>query len=316
MSKRNFFADDGWAVWLDGDDVSTFYIGEWLNPKGKSYMDIAIHTHGMKSVHSLNIYIPFSVTKEDLTDISLVLNDEAILYATFNAACIVDYMKNECTSELAFHGKTLDLVHISKLGFTLEPLANGTLFNADLDRLQEFLANDEAYFIFRLPHRSIDRVFKPKEFAGSIFERLRGCITTPIVAEKYAYSVRINEFRLLPPEINRIGSFHRQKLKRAVISVSVNEEYEVSDRGCYRIRRLEEQLYQDYVSDGFSCKDSITYQWEQTEEENKPGRFNFYFSIMRNSVSPASMLIYMILITFIGCFGSALWDLIKRLLGL
>ncbi len=57
MSKHNFFADDGWAVWFDGDNASTFYIGEWLNPNGQSYMDIAIHTHGMKSVHSLNIYI-------------------------------------------------------------------------------------------------------------------------------------------------------------------------------------------------------------------------------------------------------------------
>ncbi len=313
MSKHNFFADDGWAVWFDGDDASTFYIGEWLNPNGQSYMDIAIHTHGMKSVHSLNIYIPFSVSEEELTDISLVLNDEAILYATFNAACIMDYMKNECTSELAFHGKTLDLIHISKLGFKLEPLAGGTLLYADLDRLQEFLDNDEAYFIFRLPHKSLNRVFKPKEIAGGLLEKLRDRIMTPIVAEKYSYSVRINEFRLLPAEINRIGAFHRQKLKRAVVSVFVNEDYEVGDRGCYRIRRLEEQLYKAYAPNSFSCEDAITYQWEQTEEESKLSRFNFYFSVSRNYISPASMLFYMILIIMIGSLSGALWDLIKLL---
>ena len=39
MAKRNKkFADDGWAVWVDGDDTSTVYINDWLNPKGKSYV--------------------------------------------------------------------------------------------------------------------------------------------------------------------------------------------------------------------------------------------------------------------------------------
>ena len=34
--KYKKFADDGWAVWIDGDDTSTIYINDWLNPKGKS----------------------------------------------------------------------------------------------------------------------------------------------------------------------------------------------------------------------------------------------------------------------------------------
>ena len=36
--KQKKFADDGWAVWIDGDDTSTVYINDWLNPKGKSYV--------------------------------------------------------------------------------------------------------------------------------------------------------------------------------------------------------------------------------------------------------------------------------------
>ena len=36
MGKRTRrFADDGWAIWIDGDDRSTIYLNEWLNPKGK-----------------------------------------------------------------------------------------------------------------------------------------------------------------------------------------------------------------------------------------------------------------------------------------
>ncbi len=40
--KRRKFVDDGWAILVDGDDTSTVYINNWLNPKGKSYVDLAI----------------------------------------------------------------------------------------------------------------------------------------------------------------------------------------------------------------------------------------------------------------------------------
>ena len=40
--KHRKFADDGWAVWIDGDDVITIYINDWLNPKGKSCLDFAV----------------------------------------------------------------------------------------------------------------------------------------------------------------------------------------------------------------------------------------------------------------------------------
>ena len=48
------------------------------------------------------------------------------------------------------------------------------------------------------------------------FTRLRDLLTSPVISEKYACSVRVNESRLLPDEINQIGSFHRQKLSKVV----------------------------------------------------------------------------------------------------
>ena len=30
--KQRKFADDGWAVWIDGEDTSTIHINDWLNP--------------------------------------------------------------------------------------------------------------------------------------------------------------------------------------------------------------------------------------------------------------------------------------------
>ena len=315
--KQRKFADDGWAVWVDGDDTSTVYINDWLNPKGKSYVDIAIRIRGVRSSKSLNIYIPFAVSRNEIEDVSLLFQNTKILQATFSATCIVDYKKNEHTSEIAYNGKTIDIVHISTLDYQVNLLADGTLISISFEQLQAFLDNDEAYFIWRMPHKSLDEIFKPHVSVGNLLGRFRDLLTTPVISEKYGYSIRVNESRLLPEEITRIGVFHRQKLKKAVITLSIDENYELNDSGCYRTHRLEEKLYENYLPDDYTREDIITYQWNQNREHNLQGQFNFYYNITKDSVSRGSMFLYMTLLMALGVIGniiaSWLWDLIKRL---
>ena len=312
--KQRKFADDGWAVWVDGDDTSTVYINDWLNPKGKSYVDMAIRVRGVKASRSLNVYVPFSVTRDEIDDVSLLFSDTRILQATFSAACIIDYRKNEHTSEIAYNGKTVDIVHISTLEYQTKQLSDGTLISISFDDLQPSLDNDEAYFIWRMPHKSLNEIFKPRVNVGNVMSRLRDLITTPVVSEKYGYSIRVNESRLLPEEITRIGVFHRQKLKKAVITLSIDENYELNDSGCYRIHRLEENLYEGYLPKDYKREDVITYQWHQNREYNLQGQFNFYYTVTKDSISRGSMFLYMMLLTIIGVFGnliaSYLWELI------
>ena len=314
--KQRKFADDGWAVWIDGEDISTIHINDWLNPTGKSYVDIAIHIRGIKSSKSLNVYVPFPVLDEEIEDVSLSFKDTKILQAIFSAACIVDYKKNPHASEIAYNGKTVDIVHIGTVDYQAEPLSDGTLIHIDLQQLQLYLDNDEAYFIWRMPHKSLDAIFKPYVDVGNAMERLRDLITTPVVSEKYGYSIRINESRLLPEEITRIGMFHRQKLNKAAITISVDENYELNDAGCYRIRRLEENLYKTYLPSDYRTEDVITYQWNQNREDNFQGQFNFYYSITRDSISKGSMLLYMILLLSIGVIGDAVSNAVQALFAL
>ena len=312
--KHRKFADDGWAVWIDGDDTSTVYINNWLNPKGKSYVDMAIRVRGIKATKSLNVYVPFVVSPDEIEDVSLLFNDTKILQATFSAACIVDYKKNDHTSEIAYNGKTVDIVHISTLDYQTKILADGTLMNINLGELQPFLDNDEAYFIWRMPHKSLNEIFKPHISVGNVLGRLRDLLTTPVVSEKYGYSIRVNESRLLPEEITRIGAFHRQKLKKAVITLSIDENYELNDYGCYRTHRLEENLYREYLPKDYEREDVIIYQWHQNRDDNLQGQFNFYYTIAKDSISRGSMFLYMTLLIIIGVLGefiaNFLWDLV------
>lgn len=207
-------------------------------------------------------------------------------------------------------------MHISTLEYQADRLADGTLIRVDLGALQQFLDNDEAYFIWRMPHKSLDKIFKPRVNMGNALARLRDLITTPVVSEKYGYSIRVNESRLLPEEITRIGAFHRQKLKKAVITLSIDENYELNDSGCYRIHRLEENLYEDYLPKEYNREDVITYQWNQSREDNLQGQFNFYYNITKDSISRGSMFLYLVLLMAIAVIGDILADYVMLLIDL
>ena len=317
LSKKNkFFADDGWAFWVDGDDTSTIYLNSWLNPKGKSYMDVSIHIRGIKETKSLNMYFPFSVDKSEIEDVSLNFKDENLSRAIFSSMCVVDYKKNNVTSEIAYNGKTVDIVHVSAVDYSLKSVSKGTLMNISFDGIFEYLDNDEVYFMFRIPHKSITQVFRQRKKMGSFFSRIRDMIMSPIISENYGYSDRINEASLLPKEINSVGAFHRQKLKKAVVTISIADDYEINDVACYRIRRLEVDLYKNFLPSSFNIKNIVTYQWQQSREVNLKGHFNFYLNISRNAISPGSVLIYTLIIILLNAMGSGLWDMIKTLYAL
>ena len=317
MSKKNkFFADDGWAFWVDGDDTSTIYLNNWLNPKGNSYMDVAIHIRGIKETKSLNMYFPFTIEKSEIEDVSLKFNDENIPRAIFSTMCVVDYKKNEVTSEIAYNGKTVDIVHISAVDYTVSPVSKGTLIRVPIEDIFEYFANDEVYFMFRIPHKSISEVFRQRKKMGSFLSRFRDMIMSPIISENYGYSVRINEARLLPNEINSVGAFHRQKLKKAAVTISISDSYEINDQSCYRIRRLEEELYRNFIPHDFDTRNVVTYQWQQSRENNLKGHFNFYLNLSRNAISPISIFVYMFIIVFLNALGGMMWDAMKAIYAL
>ena len=120
----------------------------------------------------------------------------------------------------------------------------------------------------------------------------------------------------MPEEITKIGAFHRQKMKKAVITLSIDESYELNDGGCYRIRRLEENLYSEYLPKSYPCENAITYQWQQTRDDNLQGHFNFYYSITKNAVSRSSMFLYMLLLLAITVAGEIVASLVQALIGL
>lgn len=312
--KARRFDDDGWGIWIDGDDRSTIYLNEWINPRGKSYVDIGIRIYGAKESHELNIYVPFEITEDEITDLSVELENRDILRGLFNTNGIVDTEKNEYTSELKYDGRTISLINLSKEFLKAEQIAEGTVITAELRKIQQYITSDEGYVIFRIPHRTLDKIFAPQMDVRGSIERFKELISSPTVTQKYGYSIRINEARLLPAEINKIEVLHQQRIRKALITISIDEEYELNDSKCYRIRRMEENLYRNYAPPGYDCSDVITYQWMEERDKNMKAHFNFYFDIVHSKISQKSVLLYVLIILFTAVAGSALYDLIKNII--
>ena len=88
----------------------------------------------------------------------------------------------------------------------------------------------------------------------------------------------------------------------------------MNDSGTYRIRRLEENLYRDYLPKDYRSENVITYNWNQSRKDNLKGHFNFYFNIARNYISRGSMFLYMVLLMAIGVIGNLIAGYIMLLL--
>ena len=58
MGHSKNFVDESWAIWIDGDDTTTIYFNEWVNPKKRSYVDVAIRVRNiMQSNVNNNLFI-------------------------------------------------------------------------------------------------------------------------------------------------------------------------------------------------------------------------------------------------------------------
>ena len=315
-NKKRRFADDGWALWIDGDDRSTIYLNEWINPKGKSYVDISVRVYGAKEANEVNFFVPFEIEKNEITDLSYMLSDSSALRALFNTNGKVDSEKTKYTSELRYDNRTVSLINLANEFVTVKKVSYGTVITVNINFIKDFITSDEAYLIFRIPHKTLDEVFAPAIDVGSIFDKINSLVLSPMISEKYGYSIRINEARLLPPEINEIKDLQEQRIRKALVTISLGDEYDINDSTCYRIRRLEAELNRGYAPQGYDCSDAITYQWAEERDHNMKAHYNFYFTMEHNEISKISMLVYLLLVLLIGAMGDTIYDLFKLLFGL
>ena len=74
-----------------------------------------------------------------------------------------------------------------------ERVAEGTVITVALNKIQQHITSDEAYVIFRIPHRTLDEVFTPQMNVRGSIERLKELISSPVVMQKYGLFKRMDQ---------------------------------------------------------------------------------------------------------------------------
>lgn len=311
--KKRKFADDGWALWIDGDDRSTIYLNEWINPKGKNYVDVGVRVYGAKKAKTVNFFVPFEIEKTEIFDLSTMLRDGSALRGLFNTNVKVEFRNTKHTAELSYENRIISLINLSDEFMIVKRVSYGTVITINFEYIWDCITSDVAYMIFRIPHKTLDAIFAPSIDVAGVSDKISSIIQSPIILEKYGYSIRINEARLLPSEINDSQVLHEQKIRKVLVTISLSDDYDMDDSACYRIRRLEEELHRNYAPEGYDCRDAITYQWVEERDLDMQAHYNFYFSMGYSSISKVSMLMYLLIVSLCSAFGSAMYDLFKFL---
>ena len=148
--KKRKFADDGWALWIDGDDRCTFYLNEWINPKGKSFVDVSVRIYGAKGARALNIFIPFDVQKTEFTDLSYMLEDSSALRSLFNTNGKVNSEETKYTSELRYDNRTVSLINLSDEFTSVKKISYGTVFTVNFEFIKSFIKESTVIIRSRL----------------------------------------------------------------------------------------------------------------------------------------------------------------------
>ncbi len=314
--KKRKFADDGWALWIDGDDRSTIYLNEWINPKGKNYVDVGVRVYGAKKAKTVNFFVPFDIEKTEIFDLSTMLTDGSALRGLFNTNVKVEFRNTKHTAELSYENRIISLINLSDEFMIVKRVSYGTVITINFEYIWDCITSDVAYMIFRIPHKTLDAIFAPSIDVAGVSDKISSIIQSPIILEKYGYSIRINEARLLPSEINDSQVLHEQKIRKVLVTISLSDDYDMGDSACYRIRRLEEELHRNYAPEGYDCHNAITYQWVEERDLDMQAHYNFYFTMEYSSISKVSMLMYLLIVFLCSTFGSAIYDLFKFLFSL
>ena len=308
------FVDDGWSVWTDENYKTAIYFTEWLNPRGENYVDVGVWVYGMENPCDIHIFVPFPVELSDICDLSSVLSTTSGAKAVFNTPFQAEKGAAGHCSRFVYDEKPVDLLHFSPDTLRLERVADGTLLTARILEWKTEFQSDEIYVFFRLPHKSLNELFKAKPHTKLEKDSLKELITSPIVTQRFGYTLGVNEERILPQAILGNEKIRGQDIQRTQLTLIIDEDYEVNDGGCNRIRHSDGSAYAGYAPADFEKRNIVCYQWRQGRAGEKKSHSSFFTVIQNSFISRKSVLVYGLILMFTSILGSAAYDLIKLLI--
>lgn len=307
------FANDGFAVWLSGDNdkcKSDIHINEWIIKNDTCYIDFGIRVYDAHNVSQVNLYIPYGLKRYDAKDLSNYLLKEDIAKGIFNAPCIITPHINRYVSRIEYNNRTENILKLYSEYFYVTELPNETRLTINLKDIREQFTENEVYIRLRIPHKSITKMFKSmlwKPNMKNVANKIIKVFTNPVITKDYNYLMNINDVRLLPQEVCRENGVVSQYIQKIIVTLSLSDSFIANDAQCYKVRQLEEELYKEYVPLKFNCSDAIVYQWIKEREPGLKPHYNFSLAFKQTYINILSLVLYSLWAVVVSVFGNFIW---------
>lgn len=302
--------------------------------RNTSALDLGVLISGWEGVEAVLVDLPWSVKRDDVSDLGSRLNSEKTIAAIFNEIVRYDGCAGESFASISFRasdpmdqaaedGKAFALLRLPGLAYSVQqiPLGHGessTQLKIKLPERAELKGAKKIYLRFR-----IDCV--PRAVYSHAFEQAdRNLLSSR--QETRIIDFRINVRRGIPDEIFATDKDLRfPKFKKIHFFLTINRE-QVCDfesknfMGCRSL--VDEAVWNEYLHGTNSCasaeamKQFLGYQWTESvsNHANKGrgvkdlvvlGRFSSYSS----TISMAFR--FLVVGLFFGSLGNGLWDIFK-----
>lgn len=304
MNSNNYFVNDNFAIF--SDDISNKYyfdihINDWLVYPTGNFIDFGIRIYNIFNVNTLFIYVPYKINIEDIQDLAPLFGNEKIARALTNTSAKITTSTTSPIIEIEYYGTTESIIFISSLNCSTRICENGTLITFTFNDIHSLLKNDNGYIRFRIPHKSLDKIFTTKK------HDYKFTFDSPIITDKYQHTIKINEFRSLPFEIRKMFSINGRNIKKIQFFLSSTETININENICENIRLLENDLFESYIPQTFKTSKAYVYQWVKGSSKY----FSFTFKCSTNKIQLLSLLIYCLIIIFLSIIGNMLWEILK-----
>lgn len=308
-------ADDGYAVWTipvnggNNDAPIDVHINQWVMREKNNirvYVDFGIRVYSAKNVSEICFYLPCDIEMQDIRDLSLLLKDANIARGVFNTNCSIRNNDINGIVELKYNTHDSNIFELPK---NIKKLNNGIIITFDVLTISKKLTKDELYIRFRIPNKKEEEFLAEKSNALDSFARI---LSSPILHEKYLYTIRVNEMRSLPEQIRFNTLVQNQKILKIILTVCANGPFTVDPSTCYKTRVIEKELYKDYVPKSFDLDRCMVNQWMQ--EKASFNHYNFTCIFCKEEVNKRSLLLYAFFVICLSALGGALVELVKILL--
>ena len=306
------------VIWYEGENEKIgldININLWRaeikgTHKSEYFLDLGLMLEKVSGLKKINLVFPFKVKKEDFSDLGKVLiSDKKIVNAIFNNNCNkIDL--GEPKKVLVQNGK--EKFHIYSLQdefserIVITENKNISLFTINMD------INDQSnsyYIRFRIKGEGVNRMVEEHKLKFTSFQsafKITECI-----------DFRLNEKRSISDDIlEKISKAKEFEIKKIHFLLLMDIDNKLECTGLkFSSRKLEDDIWNNYISERYKTDNLIAYHWKEKAEENqKIESFNSLIRIKIDKCNWRTIFCYVLVVFILNIVSTLLYQELKNIL--